>query len=151
MADNMFFKENVDWYRQFMRVSVRNVRIFISSKTWYHVYLVGAALLNFGGNLATLFGGCFIAGTSISMVMPQCMLQASMSGKTEQIAMSTAIVMAASNLGTFLTPVITNLAAAISGSGAVYFSYVTSITLAVVGAVIIFVCQVAVGKKKKSN
>ena len=110
---------------------------------------IGAALLNFSGNLVTLFAGCFIAGTSISMVMPQCMLQASMSGKPEQIAMSTAIVMAASNLGTFLTPVITNLAAAISGSGAVYFRYVTSITLAVVGAGIIFVCQMVFGKKKK--
>ncbi|MCD8150835.1 MAG: MFS transporter, partial [Clostridiales bacterium] len=84
-------------------------------------------------NVACLYIGCLLAGMSISLVSPQCILQASSFCKSSQeLAMAAAVIMAASNIGTFLTPQLTNVARAITGSESTMYRFILALALALV-------------------
>ena len=94
--------------------------------------------------MISMYAGCFIAGMSISLVSPQCILQTSAFCRTSQeLALSAAIIMASSNVGTFLTPQLTNIAGAISGSESTLYRFQTAIVLALVMGVVTLIFALA--------
>ncbi|WP_288616777.1 MFS transporter [uncultured Eubacterium sp.] len=103
-----------------------------------YVFLaLGFFVIIINPNIVCLFIGCLLAGMSISLVTPQCILQTGMYAATPQeSAMATAVVLAGSNVGTFLTPQITNIAAAVSGSESTRYRFILVIVIALVLAAI---------------
>lgn len=66
---------------------------------------------------AVLVGiGCLLAGASIGLVMPSCMMGASMQKGRETLA--SALVLGSSNIGVFIMPLLTTISAMITGSDA---------------------------------
>lgn len=65
---------------------------------------LGFLLMFLGNSLVVFYLGCFIAGGSISFVMPSCMFLISKKERVENISAGTAIAMAASNVGTLIAP-----------------------------------------------
>ncbi len=109
----------------------------------------GCALLLSGADVAHLYAGCLISGMSISMIAPQCILQASfLANSSQQLAMSAAIIMAASNTGTFLTPLITAGAQALFGSGSTFYRFLLTMLFAVVMA---FVSAVVLWRSRRAD
>ena len=99
-------------------------------------------------NTVCLFTGCLLAGMSISLVSPQCILQASkLSHNAREAALAAALIMAGSNVGTFLAPQITNIAALISGSESTRYRFIFVIFAAVVMIVFTFILSL-MGRKK---
>lgn len=93
----------------------------------------GFFLIQMRPAMVSMYVGCFIAGMSISLVSPQCILQTSAFCHTSQeLALSAAVIMASSNVGTFLTPQLTNIARVVSGSGSTLYRFRTAIILALV-------------------
>ena len=68
---------------------------------------IGYICMGVGHNLIIIYMGCFLAGSSISFVMPKCMLLISMHEKKENVSIATAMAMASSNIGTLIAPVFT--------------------------------------------
>lgn len=67
----------------------------------------GAALISLHGSTVLIAAGCLLSGASISFVMPACLSVAPrFPGKEQSV---TALTIAASNVGAFLTPVLTAL------------------------------------------
>ena len=71
------------------------------------VLSIGLAIMGFSNSLLIYFVGCFIAGSSISFIMPKCMLLISLNTPKHTIALATALAMAASNVGTLIAPIFT--------------------------------------------
>lgn len=94
---------------------------------------VGFWIISHAPNLGVLCIGCLIAGTSISFAMPKCMYTAALDCTPVQATFAMSFVMAIGNLGTFATPVLTAVAAAVSGSDSVgpRFTLVIILSLAV--------------------
>ncbi len=104
----------------------------------------GFFLIQMRPDMISMYAGCFIAGMSISLVSPQCILQTSAFCRTSQeLALSAAIIMASSNVGTFLTPQLTNIAGAISGSESTLYRFQTAIVLALVMGVVTLIFALA--------
>ena len=78
---------------------------------------VGMILLYAGTNIPMICAGCFMLGTSISLISPQCMVHAISRCRANTHAMATALMMSFSNIGTFTTPLITIIAASVFGEG----------------------------------
>lgn len=109
---------------------------------------VGFLVMLLKANVGCLFIGCLLAGMSISLVSPQCILQTSvLSHSPAEAALAAALIMAASNVGTFLTPQITNIACAISGSDSTRYRFIFVVAAAAVMMVFTFVLSV-MGRKK---
>lgn len=91
-------------------------------------------------NIVCLYAGCLLAGMSISLVAPQCILQtSSLCSSSQELALAAALVMAASNIGTFLTPQITNIARLATGSEDTKYRFVFAIILALCMAAVTLV------------
>jgi MFS family permease len=75
----------------------------------FFILACGIVLISFSVSKNLIFCGCLIAGASISLVMPQCLLNVSNQINSNYSAFACAIVLSAGNIGTFLTPVITTL------------------------------------------
>lgn len=100
---------------------------------------IGFLVISHSGNMAVLCLGCFVAGTSISFAMPQCMLKASQDCTPRQATMGTAMIMAIGNLGTFATPVLTSIAGAVSGSASVTPRFTLALVIALAVTVLTFI------------
>ena len=99
-------------------------------------------------NTVCLFTGCLLAGMSISLVSPQCILQASrLSRDARGAALAAALIMAGSNIGTFLTPQITNIASLVSGSESTRYRFIFVIFAAIIMIVFTFILS-RMGRKK---
>lgn len=101
----------------------------------YICLCAGIAVISWGHTPALLLAGCFMAGSAITFVMPQCMMQATKDVNPGQAAMGTAMMMAGGNLGTFLTPLISTAACRITGSSVVVNRYHICIAMTFVLAV----------------
>lgn len=66
--------------------------------------LLGLLIMASSRSLVMYFLGCFIAGSSISLIMPKCMLLISINTPKRSVALATALAMAASNVGTLIAP-----------------------------------------------
>ena len=98
---------------------------------------VGFGVMIFRQNLVCLFAGSLIAGMCISLVSAQGLLQVSaLAENPKESALASALIFAGANVGTFLTPQITNLAQAITGSESTFYRFMLAIVLALVMAVI---------------
>lgn len=81
------------------------------------VLAIGLFIMHFAGSIILFYIGCFLAGSSISFVMPQCMFMVSTHEKSENVSMGTAICMAASNVGTLIAPAFTIICGGLTTSG----------------------------------
>ena len=98
---------------------------------------VGFGILISSTSIVCLFAGSLIAGMSISLVSSQALLQLSSYAETPQeSALAAALVFAGSNVGTFLTPQITNLAKLFSGSDSTYYRFLLALVFALIMVVI---------------
>jgi len=96
------------------------------------------------GMLPLLFIGCFVAGFSISLVVPQSIMRVTRDADPAQAALGTAMIMSGSNLGNFLTPVLAAAAAGISGSSRTVYRYDLSAgTACVLGVVLLAVTGIS--------
>lgn len=97
--------------------------------------IIGMLVVAGSSSIVMLCIGCFIAGTSICFTMPKCMLVCTLGCDPTQSTFAVALVMAMGNLGTFATPVLTTIAATVTGSDVVANRFY----LAAIIAAIIFV------------
>ncbi len=128
----------------------------ISSRIHDYVMAVSMCLLGVGMLILSLFPtttimifvGVFIAGMSISMMMPRCVYAVSIYGDSTNSALITTFVTSlAPSLGSFLSPVVfTNLTTAIGGDSTV-FRYAFIGTAALCVAVIIAIVTTVRVKK----
>lgn len=84
---------------------------------------LGVLILGVGSSLPLMIIGCMAAGTSMSLVMPVCMGAASRLKGYE--ILNSALIMASTSVGIFITPLLTTLTAAVTGSNAVSYRFVT--------------------------
>lgn len=108
----------------------------------------GLVLMAMGRSLPFLMAGCFISGSSITFVMPQCMMQVTGDVDQTQAAFGTAMMMASGNLGTFLTPFLSAAAFRITGDSAVINRYYVCIGITLFLAVIYTIAVTAVKKRR---
>lgn len=101
-------------------------------------------------SVAPLILFCLIGGSAISMIMPQCMNQVSGNPDPSQAAFAIALVMAGSNLGTFLTPFLSRISAAATGSENAAGKFQTSCVFGIV-LFAVYMILVTVRKKKKQQ
>ncbi|MCF0228772.1 MAG: MFS transporter [Parasporobacterium sp.] len=89
--------------------------------------------------------GAFIAGTSMSTVMPVCMSAASRLRGYETI--NTALIMGSSYIGVFIAPLISTLTEKLKGIFAVSARFVTMGNIAVVIAILAILLKIGEGKR----
>lgn len=107
---------------------------------------LGAVVIAVSSALPLLFIGCFFAGASISLVMPTCMGAAGRLKGYE--AINSALLLSASFVGVFITPLLTSLTAAITGSDSVTYRF---FMVAIVGVVLIVLTIILKRKPKGFN
>ena len=95
---------------------------------------VGALIISSSTFLPLLFVACFLAGSSISLIMPTCMGSASRLKGYETL--NSALLLSASFIGVFITPLLTSLTAKITGSGSVTYRFVMVAIVAIILAVL---------------
>lgn len=69
---------------------------------------VGLLIISHAFSIIIVCVGCLIAGSSISIVMPQCLIKISDQEDPKYASVACAAFQAVSNIGVFLTPLITN-------------------------------------------
>jgi len=104
--------------------------------------VIGVLILGWSNSFPLMIVGCMIAGTSMSMVMPVCMGAASKLAGYE--ILNSALIMGSTSVGIFITPLLTSLTAAVTGSNAVSYRF---ITLAIFG-VILAIVTIGLREKK---
>ncbi len=95
---------------------------------------IGVLILGLVSSLPMMIIGCMLAGTSMSLVMPVCMGAASRLKGYEII--NSALIMGSTSVGIFITPLLTSLTAAVTGSSAVSYRFITLGIFGVVLAVL---------------
>ena len=93
----------------------------------------GAFLMAVSTSMFMMICGCFVAGLSMSIVMPSCMAAGSRLKGYETI--NTAILMAVSHVGAFISPLITSISAAITGSSASSYRFIAIYILCLILAI----------------
>ncbi len=82
--------------------------------TGFLLLAVGLLGMAIATTLVAFYLFCFIAGCSISLVMPKCMLLISLNEKKEEVSLATALAMSASNVGTLIAPGFTVICGALN-------------------------------------
>ncbi len=100
---------------------------------------VGALIIAASTNIPLLFVACFLAGSSISLVMPTCMGSASRLKGYETL--NSALLLSASFVGVFITPLLTSLTATITGNESVTYRFYMVAIVAVILAVLTVVLK----------
>ena len=94
----------------------------------------GSVIMGISTNVPALIAGSIIAGFSMSMVMPVCMGAASKLPGYEVI--NSALIMASTSVGIFITPLLTSLTAAVTGSTAVSVRFIAFGVIGVILAIV---------------
>lgn len=89
----------------------------------------GFLLVGTAGSAVWMAAGCLLAGASISMVMPACMMGASRQKGRETLA--GALVLGSSNIGVFVMPLLTSATALVTGSSATAPRFLAAALIAV--------------------
>lgn len=96
----------------------------------------GALVIALSGNLVVIYIACVIAGASISLIMPLCMSGAAKLKGYETL--NSSLILATSFVGVFITPLMTSLTAAITGStSTTYRFYMVAIVSAILAVLTI--------------
>lgn len=106
---------------------------------------VGALIIASSSSIPLLFVACFLAGSSISLIMPTCMGSASRLKGYETL--NSALLLSASFVGVFITPLLTSLTAKITGSGSVTYRFI----MVAIVAIILAVLTVALKRSPKAK
>ena len=111
----------------------------------YVLLAIGFVIINNAHSMLPLYIGALIAGLSNAWIMPQCM------GSAVRLAPAKATLVnslffSMANIGTFLAPLLTGLAGAISKSNAVGPRFALAATLSAIGACVF---AVVFGRKKE--
>ena len=93
----------------------------------------GAFLMAVSTSMFMMIYGCFVAGLSMAIVMPSCMAAGSRLKGYETI--NTAILMSVSHVGAFISPLITSISAAVTGSSASSYRFMVISILCVILAI----------------
>lgn len=93
----------------------------------------GALVLALAGNVALVLIGCFFAGFA-TMVMPANLAAAGRLPGYETL--NSALILSSSFIGAFITPVLTGIALAVSGSPSVTYRFYTTVAAALILAVL---------------
>ncbi|MBQ6372077.1 MAG: MFS transporter [Oscillospiraceae bacterium] len=93
----------------------------------------GALVLALAGNVALVLIGCFFAGFA-TMVMPANLAAAGRLPGYETL--NSALILSSSFIGAFITPVLTGIALALSGSPSVTYRFYTTVAAALILAVL---------------
>lgn len=96
--------------------------------------VAGYLLMGFSSNIALMVIGCLLAGSSVSLFMPSCMMVASHQKGRETLA--SAMILASSNLGVFMAPLLTKLTVLVTGSSATAPRFIVAAVLAVLVGII---------------
>lgn len=111
----------------------------------FFVLMVGFLLIYFSSVTGILYVGCFLVGTSSTLVLPQCMGQMVTEDK-EQTTFLMSVMFSIANLGTFLTPVLTRLSELIMGNNQVRSRFLFT---AVLAGILMFLFGFIINKKPK--
>lgn len=95
------------------------------------VLACGLFLMYLSASIILFYIGCFLAGSSISFVMPRCMFMISTHEKEENVSMGTAICMASSNVGTLIAPGFTILCGNMSTTQRLFAASLISILISI--------------------
>lgn len=100
----------------------------------------GALLIALFSNVIVIYFACLIAGASISLIMPTCMGGA---GKLKGYeTLNSSLILATSFVGVFITPLMTSLAAAITGSESTTYRFYMVAIIAGILAVLTIVLKI---------
>lgn len=108
------------------------------------VMAAGAFLMGIASGLPVMIIGCILAGASMSLVMAVCMGAASLLPGYETI--NSALILASTSVGIFITPLLTSLTAVVTGSDAVFYRF---FALAIIGIVLAVITVILKKEKKK--
>ena len=107
----------------------------------YILLATGYAVLQGANSLPLLYTGMFIAGMSNAFIIPQCMASAVQIAPNHATLVNS-LIFSLMNIGTFIAPLLTSLAAALFGSGAVGPRFILAgIVSAVCGCILGWVLQ----------
>lgn len=106
---------------------------------------IGATLMGLSSNLVVIIIGCLVSGISMTIVMPSCMASGSKLKGYETI--NTAMIMAASYVGVFITPLITSATAAITGSDKTSYRFISIGIISFALVIITLVLKIGTNKK----
>ena len=101
-------------------------------------------------SLPLLYLGSVVSGTSISMVMPHMMLQAT-TAHPQAAALASALVMGCSNLGAFLTPLLTGGAAALFGRPDAHLRFLLGAAAALAAALIALAGRLCAARRGRAE
>ena len=123
--------------------------IFSKLKRWTAMtgsllLVIGAVLIAVSKGTVLLVIGCLVAGASISIILPICMGSASRLKGYETL--NSALLLSSSFVGVFTAPLITNIAAAVTGSDSTMYRFFTIAVIAAILAVITVIF--GIGKEK---
>ncbi|MBQ9030896.1 MAG: MFS transporter [Parasporobacterium sp.] len=105
----------------------------------------GTLLMGSASSLAPMLIGCMLAGTSMSLIMPVCMGAASRLRGYETL--NAALIMASTSVGIFITPLLTNLTEAVTGSALVATRFIVIGIIALLLAGITVLLKAGTGKR----
>ena len=103
------------------------------------VLAAGALMITVSPAVPVISAGCFIAGSSISLIMPVCMGSAGRLKGYETL--NSALLLGSSFVGVFITPLLTSLTARISGSDSVIYRFFMVGIVAVILAILILLLK----------
>ncbi len=102
---------------------------------------VGYAVIYFSSSASVLLLGAFIAGGSICLVIPQVTMNITMLSTPSTVNIAVALLAAATNVGSFLSPLFTPAAKIVFNGSGVGYRYLLAGIVAVVCAVIVGITE----------
>lgn len=115
---------------------VRRLR-WLTIPCGFFLLAAGNSIIIQSQSMMVLLIGTCLCGGSIGFVMPRCMMQVSALNNPALIAMAVALVMAGSNLGGFLTPILTSGSALLFATEKTAARFLLAVILAGVSGIIV--------------
>ena len=100
---------------------------------------IGLLILGIASSVPLMIIGCVVAGFSFSFTMSMCMGGASKLPGYE--ILNSALILGSTSVGIFITPLLTSLTAAVTGSSLVYYRFFTLAIFGVILAVLTIVLR----------
>lgn len=102
---------------------------------------VGYIIINVTTNAAGLLTGAFLAGASICLIVPKITFNVTALSSPATMAMAVALVTAATNVGSFFSPLFTTASQAIFNSSSAGYRFVLAGIIACVAAIIVGIIE----------
>ncbi len=112
----------------------------------FSLVIVGSLMLYFTNLLPVVFAGVFLAGTSVSFVMSQCVCRLAVVERPESMTLAMSVLMAANSLAQSIAPVFTNLSAIVFGTDDVVHRF---LLIVILGIILMCVTGVLLMREKK--